>query len=243
MTTPRRSAGAPALHTVLILLALLVGTALVVSGHRSERDRTPAADAAATDAAAEATGIEGRYETLDPPLPQATGPIEVVEVFWYGCPHCYTFLPVMEAFESSLPGDVDARRLPAVFGDRQAAHARAYHAARMLGAERTLHRAIFEAIHEDGHPTDDAASLADRFADHGITRAAFERAYRSPEVDALLEDDARILRQSAVASTPTLIVAGRYRVGRLARSQEDIAIVAGTLVERERAARTASAAP
>ena len=107
--------------------------------------------AAASHAAAQSTGfdIEGKYEVLQPPQLTETGDrIEVVDVFWYGCIHCYRFLPSLEVFDQIKPEYVEIRRLPAVFRENWAAHARAYYASQLLGVTATTHRALFEEIHE-----------------------------------------------------------------------------------------------
>ena len=127
-------------------------------------------------AAAQSAGadIEGKYELLQPPQLTETGDrIEVVDIFWYGCPHCYTFLPMMEAYDITKPEYVEVRRLPAIFRESWVAHARAYYTAMLLGVTNTTHRPLFEEIHEHRKPTDSKEALAAFFERHGVDRTTF----------------------------------------------------------------------
>ena len=183
--------------------------------------------------------IEGKYELLQPPQLTETGDrIEVVEVFWYGCPHCYTFLPMMEAYDIAKPEYVEVRRLPAIFRESWAAHARAYYTARLLGVTHTTHRPLFEEIHEQRNPTDTRETLAAFFERHGVDRTTFEQTYDSFAVESLVRKSILMQQRYGVTGTPSVIVNGKYRVtGRLAGSYNDVIAVVMTLVEREHKAR------
>ena len=193
---------------------------------------------AASPVAAQSTGfdIEGRYAVLQPPQLTETGDrIEVVEVFWYGCPHCYTFLPYMESYDRNKPEYVEVRRIPAIFRDSWDAHARAYYTATLLGVADRTHRALFEEIHEHGKPTDDKESLAAFFERHGVDRAEFERTYDSFAVESLVRKSVVMQKRYGVTGTPSVVVNGKYRVGgQLAGSHEGVMAVVAGLVERER---------
>ena len=194
--------------------------------------------AAASPVAAQSTGfdIEGRYDVLQPPQLTETGDrIEVVEVFWYGCPHCYTFLPYMESYDELKPEYVEVRRMPAIFRDNWDAHARAYYTATLLGVTGRTHRALFEEIHEHGKPTDDKASLAAFFERHGVDRAEFEKTYDSFAVESLVRKSVVMQKRYGVTGTPSVVVNGKYRVsGQRAGSHESVIAVVAELVERER---------
>ena len=196
--------------------------------------------AAASPVAAQSAGfdIEGRYDVLQPPQLTETGDrIEVVEVFWYGCPHCYTFLPFMESYDDRKPGYVEVRRMPAIFRDNWDAHARAYYTAMLLGVTDRTHRALFEEIHEHGKPTDDKESLAAFFERHGVDRAEFEGTYDSFAVESLVRKSVVMQKRYGVTGTPSVVVNGKYRVsGQRAGSHESVIAVVAGLVERERTA-------
>ena len=194
--------------------------------------------AAASPVAAQSTGfdIEGRYDVLQPPQLTETGDrIEVIEVFWYGCPHCYTFLPYIESYDATKPEYVEVRRMPAIFRDTWDAHARAYYTAMLLGVTDRTHRALFEEIHEQGKPTDDKASLAAFFERHGVDRAEFEKTYDSFAVESLVRKSVVMQKRYGVTGTPSVVVNGKYRVsGQRAGSHESVIAVVAELVERER---------
>ena len=194
--------------------------------------------AAASPVAAQSTGfdIEGRYDVLQPPQLTETGDrIEVVEVFWYGCPHCYTFLPYMESYDATRPEYVEVRRMPAIFRESWDAHARAYYTAVLLGVFNRTHRALFEEIHEHGKPTGDKESLAAFFERHGVDRAEFEKTYDSFAVESLVRKSVVMQKRYGVTGTPSVVVNGKYRVsGQRAGGHESVIAVVAALVERER---------
>ena len=91
--------------------------------------------------AAQGIDPEGKYELIDPQQPTDTpDKIEIVDVFWYGCPHCWRFLPSMEALEKRKADYIEIRRMPAIFRDSWAIHARAYYTAKLLNAVEQIHR-------------------------------------------------------------------------------------------------------
>ena len=193
--------------------------------------------AVAPHAAAQTTGfdIEGKYEVLQPPQLTETGDrIEVVDVFWYGCPHCYTFLPLLEVYEQIKPEYVEIRRLPAIFRESWAAHARAYYASMLLGVEHKTHRALYEEIHEHRNPTDHKEALAAFFERQGVDRTKFEQTYDSFAVESLFRKSVLMQQRYGIRGTPSVVVNGKYRVtGRLAGGQDNMLQVVMALVDRE----------
>ena len=193
--------------------------------------------AAASHAAAQSTrlDIDGRYDVLQPTQLTETGDrIEVVDVFWYGCPHCYTFLPYLEAYDKVKPDYVEVRRMPAVFRDSWDAHARAYYTAMLLGVANRTHRALYEEIHERGKPTDDRESLAAFFERHGVDRAEFEKTYDSFAVESLVRKSVVMQKRYGVTGTPSVVVNGKYRVtAQRAGNHDNMIAVIGQLAERE----------
>ena len=193
--------------------------------------------AAASQAGAQSAGfdIEGKYEVLQPPQLTETGDrIEVVDVFWYGCPHCYTLLPSMEAYDKIKPEYVEIRRLPAVFRESWVAHARAYYTSLLLGVSAKTHRALFEEIHEHRKPTDHKEALGAFFERHGIDRTEFDKTFDSFAVESMVRKSIVMQQRYGVTGTPSVIVNGKYRVtGRLAGSYNNVFAVVMVLVDRE----------
>ena len=197
--------------------------------------------AVAPHAAAQSAGIgiEGKYEVLQPPQLTETGDkIEVVDVFWYGCPYCYTLLPVMEAYDKVKPDYVEIRRLPAIFRESWVAHARAYYTASLLGVTDKTHRPLFEEIHEHRKPTDHKEALAAFFERNGVERSAFEQTYDSFAVESLVRKSILMQQRYGVTGTPSVIVNGKYRItGRLAGGYDNVIAVVMALVDKEHKAR------
>src|ERR1051325_4055028 len=89
------------------------------------------------------------YIALATPQPVETGAkIEVIEFFWYGCPHCYALEPSVESWSKKLAADVVFRRVPAPLGQSWVPHAQAFYAFETLGVLPKVHRAFFDAIHK-----------------------------------------------------------------------------------------------
>ena len=198
--------------------------------------------AAAPHAAVQSAGfdVEGRYEVVQPPQLTETGDrIEVVDVFWYGCPHCYTFLPSMEAYAHVKPEYVEVRQMPAIFRESWVAHARAYYTGMILGVTNRTHRALFEEIHEHGKRANDKDTLGAFFERHGVDRAEFDEVYDSFAVESLVRKSVVMQKNYGITGTPSVVVNGKYRVtGRLAGSYDNMIAVIAALVERERKAQS-----
>ncbi|KLI99966.1 hypothetical protein WQ56_10935 [Luteimonas sp. FCS-9] len=163
------------------------------------------------------------------------GHVEVVEVFSYGCIHCFHFQPMVDAWLARQPRDVRFSYLPAVFtaGD---VFARGFFAAQALGIDRRTHAAVFDAVHKTGRlPRGgvDVDALAAFYAANGApSQAAFKTAMTSPATEERLNAARAFALRSGLQGTPTLIINGRYRVQ--ARTLEDTLAIADQLIARER---------
>jgi len=186
--------------------------------------------------------IEGRYERLQPPQPTETpGKIEIVDVFWYGCPHCYRFLPPMEDLMQRAPDYVEVRRMPAIFRENWVAHARAFYTAKLLNALDAIHVPLFQAIHEQGKRLDTEQALRAFFVARGVDGEAFDKTFNSFAVETLLRKSTVMQARYGVRGTPTVIVNGKYRVSASAAGgYEEMARVAEALAEREHRATVAA---
>lgn len=155
------------------------------------------------------------YQVIFPPQPtvaESEGQVEVAEIFWYGCPHCFAFEPVLQPWVDQLPESVNFVRVPAAFGPVWETHARAFYAAQVLGVEDKLHQDLFKAIHEEGKPLDSEDALAGFFADHGVAEDEFRDAYNSFTVQTRIDQAMKLLRGYGITSVPTLVIDGRYWV-------------------------------
>lgn len=178
------------------------------------------------------------YKKLDTPVRTDSGSrIEVAEVFWYGCPHCYNFKPLAESWEAKAPDDVEYVRIPAALGRSWEPHARAFYALEAMNALDKVHDALFDALAGQRRPLNDGESLADFVADHGVDRDEFLNNYKSFGVNARLQQAQSKIRGARITGTPTMLVNGKYTVSAsMAGSLEASLEVVDYLVEKERAA-------
>ncbi|WP_269618945.1 thiol:disulfide interchange protein DsbA/DsbL [Zhongshania sp. BJYM1] len=165
--------------------------------------------------------------------------IEVVEVFWYGCSHCFHFDPMLEAWKKKLPADVDFHRSPAMWNDLMVVHAKAYYTAVSLGVLDQVHEPIFKAINVDRNTLRDADALAKLFTEYTkIDDATFRKTFDSFGVNSQVKQADARARSYGIAGTPELIVNGKYRItGRSAGGRAEMLQVAEELIAKERAAK------
>lgn len=159
--------------------------------------------------------IEGvHYQALPAPVPTGTGEdvIEVRDVFWYGCPECASLAPMMTEYRDGVRGDVKMLRMPAVWNDIMATHARLYYTAVKLGVEDAIHAAAFSAIHEQNNPLRTEPQIRELFATNGVDAAAFDAAWNSQEITAAVQEARLRTGDYAIGKLPAIIVGGRYRV-------------------------------
>lgn len=178
-----------------------------------------------------------RYQIIDPVQPTQSGDkIEVVEFFWYGCPHCYALEPYLEQWERNIPDDVAFRRIPGVLGSNWIPHARAYFTAKKLGIVDRIHRPLFDAIHKERKRIDNQESLADFFAGYGVDKDEFNRIYESEVVTDQLKQSYLAAKSYGISGVPTIIVNGKYRTSvSLAGGDKELIVTINDLVEKERA--------
>ncbi len=183
------------------------------------------------------------YDLLPIPVePLDPSRIEVVEVFSYGCPHCFEFEPAIEAWRARQPDDVQFRRLPAVFRTEWVILAQAFYAAEALGVTNKVNRPIFEAIHLKGlNPAHDPTVLAGVFKDAaGVDGEEFLKVLNSFGVRSKVQQADAQGRMYRLSGVPSLIVAGKYVVyGQgLSGANFDRLAVVDYLVAKERDARS-----
>ena len=176
------------------------------------------------------------YKVLDTPQTVETaGKIEVMEFFWYGCPHCNAFEPPLSAWIKRLPDDVVFRRLPAQFNALWAQHAKLYYALEAVGAVESSHRKSFEAIHVGGMQLSQEPEMIDWAAKNGIDRDRFALALRSDAVAAKMVAARQALIAYKIDGVPAMAVNGRFLTApSIAGSHERCLQVVDFLVEQER---------
>jgi protein dithiol oxidoreductase (disulfide-forming) len=140
------------------------------------------------------------------------GKIEVVEIFWYGCPHCYQFEPDLNAWTKTLPKDVVFKRVPGLPNQAWMPMAKTYYALEALGLVDKLHAKLFDAIHKERAfmPNDEKAAMEWVIKQSGLDRKKVEDAFNSFSVNNKLNRAAQIFRASGATGVPTLMIDGRF---------------------------------
>src|SRR3989344_2360212 len=138
--------------------------------------------------------------------------IEVTELFWYGCPHCYAMEPLLAAWVKKLPQDVYFKRVPGLPQPAWAPMAKAYYAMETLGITEKLHSKLFEAIHKQRalKPDDERAAIDWMTKESGLDRKKVEEAFNSFSSNAKLSRAAQFFRASGATGVPSLIIDGKY---------------------------------
>ena len=177
------------------------------------------------------------YETLSQAQPTNNpAKVEVIEFFWYGCPHCYDFEPLLRKWEQNLPDYVEFIRQPAVFSSLWGKHAKAYFSAEVLGVVDKVHADFFDAIQVKKQKLEDEDQLAKFFAEHGVDEEQFRAAYNSFLVDTKMRQAGAIAARYGVTGVPAVIINGKYKTnGPLAGSHEKMIEIMNQLIEQERA--------
>jgi thiol:disulfide interchange protein DsbA len=179
------------------------------------------------------------YETLTPAQPTRNSEkIEIIEFFWYGCPHCYSFEPLLEQWVKKLPKNVEFIRQPAVFSDLWGKHAKAYFTAEALGVVDKMHADFFDALQNKKQNLETEDQLAKFFVAHGVNETEFHNAYNSFLVDAKTRQASTMAGRYGVTGVPAMIINGKYRTnGPLAGSHEKMIEVMNQLIQKESAAK------
>ena len=183
--------------------------------------------------------VEGsQYVTLPGPHQRLskTGKVEVVEVFSYGCVHCAHFAPIAAQMEKLLPKGVVFKLLPAPFNAEWLPYARAFYAAKKLGAVDRTHLELFKEKFEQNYPIATLDELADFYARQGVNKAEFLRIANSDDVTRQTQEDLALIKKWGVDGTPAIVVDGKYRSNEV-KSLDELADLTKWLAQREMASK------
>ncbi len=138
--------------------------------------------------------------------------IEVMEVFWYGCIHCYQMEAPLNAWVKKLPADVYFKRMPALPRADWAPMAKAFFAMEALGVQEKLHSQLFDAVHKQKvlNPTDEKAAIDWVTKASGMDKLKVEQAFKSFTINTNLNRAAQIFRSSGATGVPSLIIDGKF---------------------------------
>lgn len=166
--------------------------------------------------------------------------VEVAEFFWYACPHCYAFDPVVERWKKTTPADVDFVRYPATMGRPDGRlHAKAFYAAEALNVFPKMHPAIFAALHKQHQPLNTEAQISALFnRETGVLPDVFDSTFKGFGVDSRVRKAESLALQYGLTSVPILVVGGKYTTSAvMAGGFEESLKVVNFLVEKIRLER------
>lgn len=166
------------------------------------------------------------------------GKIEVVEFFWYNCPHCNAFEPTLDAWIKRVPKDVVVRRVPIAFRDDFVPQQRLFYALEAMGLVDKLHAKVFVAIHAEKQRLDKADSIIDWVVKQGVDKAKFMEHFSSFSVSTKASRATQLQNAYRIEGVPALGVAGRFVTdGTMAKSMERALQVVDFLAAEVRSGR------
>ncbi len=182
------------------------------------------------------------YEIISPPVPTANpDKVEVVELFWYRCPHCYRLQPIMERWLQTKPDNVDFIRMPAILSGNWALHARAYYTAEVLHVVDQIHRPLFDAIHAERRDLDSEEALRKFFGEFGVDADTFNKTWNSFAVETKVRRARAMTQRYGIDGTPAVIINGKYRTdGTMAGNYANMMKVIDELIAKETQAKNPS---
>ena len=192
-----------------------------------------------TPVQAQANPVEGtHFVRLSQPLPTIAeaGKIEVIEFFWYGCPHCNAFEPTLDAWARKLPRDVVFRRVPVAFREESfVAHQRIFYTLEAMGQLDAMHRKVFYALHNDRVHLDKLPEIAAFMAKSGVDGAKFQEVFNSFTVQTKARQAKQLSEAYKIDGVPALGIQGRYYTSiALAGSADKALEVTDYLIQRAR---------
>ena len=178
---------------------------------------------------------ETDYVRLSQPLSVEKGKVEVVEFFWYGCPHCFNFEPALDAWQKKLPADVAFRRVPVAFRESYTIHQRLFYAIEAMGKVEELHRKVFQAIHGDRKRFEKEDEILEFVGKNGVDTAKFKEVLGSFTVSTKAKQASRLAEAYKIDGVPALGIGGKYYTsGQQAGSPERSLLVADALIDKVR---------
>jgi thiol:disulfide interchange protein DsbA len=202
--------------------------------------------ASAAGASTLSTGVQAQakapregtdYLKLSKPAPVDTpaGKVEVIEFFWYSCPHCNAFEPAFDAWVKRQPAHVVVKRAPVAFRDNFVPQQQLFYTLEAMGKVDELHKKVFYAIHVERQKLDTPATIIEWAVKQGLDRTAFTDTYRSFGVTSKARKAAQLQDAYQVDGVPSIGIAGRYFTsGSLAQTLDRSLQVADHLIEQAR---------
>lgn len=177
------------------------------------------------------------YAVLERPVPTDAGPgkVELLEFFWYSCPHCNKFEPTFAQWVKDAPKDVAVRRVPIAFREDFAPQQRLFYTLEAMDLLGSLHGKVFHAVHEERLPLNTEATILAWVEKQGVDKAKFSDIFKSYAVTSKIKKAVQLQNDFRIEGVPSLGIAGRfYTDGGLAGSMERALKVAESLIAQAR---------
>ena len=184
------------------------------------------------------------YRPLVPaqPTDAAPGKVEVIEVFWYACPHCYLLDTFLESWRKSKPAYIEFRRVPVTWQDIHRSHAKLFYTLQALGKEDAVHAAVFAEMHDrknymymQGNESETLAAQVAFAKAHGISAADFTNGYNSFTVQTDLSKADDLVHRYHVDGVPLMVINGKYATDvNMAGSPANLISIVNDLAASER---------
>ena len=160
--------------------------------------------------------------------------IEVLEFFWYGCPHCYSFEPYIKQWKQAIPANVAFARVPAIFRPDWEIQARTYYALSNLDLLETVHGKIFEEIHKNKKKLNTLEQISNFVEKNGVDRKKFLEEYKSFAVDSMVRKSKKKQSEYNIQGVPGVVIDGKYLVsGTMAGSYSNMVKIMEHLIALE----------
>ena len=176
------------------------------------------------------------YQEINPPLNTSSeaGKVEVIEYFWFGCPHCFAFEPTINAWVDRKPDHADFVREAPPLNPGWIDHSKAFYAAEIMGVTETIFEPLFNAIHIDKRRLRKAADIAEFVGELGVDSEKFLATMNSFAVKTRINQAMNKAAASGITGVPSIVINGKYLTGNsLAGGHEGIVRVMDELVARE----------
>ena len=176
------------------------------------------------------------YTIIRPAQPTQVekGKVEVVEIFYYGCVHCYHYEPHLLKWLKQKPKNVVFHRMPVIFNQGQVPLAKAYYTAEKLGVLDKIHEQLFDAIHRDRRNIFDDDAIKAFFIEQGINGDEFSRAYNSMAVNIKVKQAEAMVKKYHLTGVPSVVINGKYLTGpSYAQSYDRLEKVMDSLIAKE----------
>ena len=179
--------------------------------------------------------VEGvDYKKLSPQATDTGDKIEVLEFFWYGCPHCSTFEPYIKAWKKTKPANVVFTRVPAIFRPDWEVQARAYYALSNMGVIENMHLKIFDELIKKKRRLNTKELMTAFVVKNGVDEKKFLNEYNSFAVDGMVRKAKKKQTAYQIQGVPSVAVNGKYLTsGSMSGSYENMINVINSLIKRE----------